>query len=168
MKLYGFHTMQNGCAKYRSWEPLKAIKEQGLAEVDREDDKPSAISIERACAIFDWADVVFCQPAAQLWVASILLAARDEKKKKLVVDLDDNVWAVHPMNIGPVDGKLTSLRSHFCGEWSDFWELIPLSKEEARKYKNRIDGTLVKNEKGIHFLRNKCADMKLAVEFIIK
>ena len=99
---------------------------------------------------------------AALIVASILLAARDEKKKKLVVDLDDNVWAVHPMNIGPVDGKLTSLRSHFCGEWSDFWELIPLSKEEARKYKDRIDGTLVKNEKGIHFLRNKAANFQAA------
>jgi glycosyltransferase involved in cell wall biosynthesis len=168
LKLYGFPTMNNGCGKYRNWEPLKAIKEAGLAEVDREDDQPSAISIERAAAIFDWADVVFCQPASQLWVASILLAARDEKRKKLVVDLDDNVWAVHPMNVGAVDGKLTSLKSHFCGNWQDFWELIPVSRQEARKYKDRIDGTLVKNEKGIHFLRNKCPDMKLAVEFMIR
>ena len=63
-----------------------------------------------------------------------VLAARDEKQKKMVVDLDDNVWAVHPMNIGPVDGKLSSLKSHFCGQFSDFWEMQPLSRTEARKY----------------------------------
>lgn len=169
LKIYGFHSMNNGAGKYRIWEPLAAIKEQGLAEVDRENDQPDSLSVLRAEAIFDWADIVFCQPAAQLWIAAMMLAARDEKGKKLVVDLDDNVWAVHPMNIGPVNGKLTSLKSHFCGKWDDFWELIgPLSKEEARKYRDRIDGTLVKNDKGIHFLRNKADDMKLAVEFIIK
>lgn len=169
LKIYGFPTMNNGCGKYRNWEPLAAIKEAGLAEVDRENDQPESISIERAAAIFEWADVVFAQPASQLWVASILLAARDEKKKKLVVDLDDNVWAVHPMNIGPVDGKLTSLRSHFNGQWQDFWDLQPISRAQGRKYKDRIDGTLVKNEKNeIFFLKNKCPDMKLAVEFLIR
>lgn len=169
LKVYGFHSMNNGAGKYRIWEPLAAIKEQCLAEVDREDDQPSSISIERAAAIFEWADVVFCQPASQLWVVSILLAARDEKKKKLVVDLDDNVWAVHPMNIGPVNGKLTSLKSYFCGQWNDFWQLEPIPREKAKEYKDRIDGTLVKNEKNeIFFLKNKCPDMKLAVEFLIK
>jgi len=73
------------------------------------------------------------------------------------------------MNIGPVDGKLSSLKSHFCGQFSDFWEMQPLSRSEARKYKDRIDGTLVKNEKNeIFFLKNKCPDMKLAVEFMIR
>src|SRR5216683_884657 len=131
MKIYVFHSMNNGAGMYRNWVPLAVIKEQGLAEVDRENDQSESLSVLRAEAIFDWADVVFCQPASQLWVAAMMLAARDEKKKKLVVDLDDNVWAVHPMNIGPVDGKLTSLKSHFCGEFQDFWELQPVTKEEA-------------------------------------
>lgn len=169
MKIYGFSTQNNGCGQYRVWTPLAAIKEQGLAEVDRENDEPDAISIERAAAIFEWADVVFAQPASQLWVASILFAARDEKKKKLVVDLDDNVWAVHPMNVGPVNGILTSLKSHFSGQFSDFWEMQPVSKADAKKYKGRIDGTLVKNEKNeIFFLKSKCPDIKLTVEFMIR
>lgn len=169
LKLYGFSTQDNGCGKYRVWDPLKAIQEAGLAEVDRELDQPQSISIERACAIFDWADVVYCQPFSQIWAASIMLAARDDRKKKMIVDLDDNVWAVHPMNIGPVDGKLTSLKSHFGGQFQDFWELQAITKEEAREYKDRIDGTLVKDEQGkIHFLKNKRPDVKLAVEFMVK
>src|SRR5262249_14406983 len=54
------------------------------------------------------------------------------------------------------------------GKFDDYWELQPVTKEQAREYKDRIDGTLVKNEKGMFFLHNKREDVKLAVEFMVK
>jgi len=96
------------------------------------------------------------------------MAARDEHKKKLIVDLDDNVWAVQPMNVGPIQGQLTSLKSQFSGKFEDFWKLEPIEKRQIREYAARIDGTVVKQDDGkLFFLKNKRPDVKLAVEFMI-
>ena len=169
LKVYGFPTQNNGCGHYRVWMPLAAVAEAGLAEVDRDPDDPQSISVDRAAAIFDWADVVYTQPFSQLWAACIFAAARDEKGKKMVVDLDDNVWAVHPLNVGPVGGQLTALKSHFTGQFADFWELQPIKKAQIPKFRDRIDGTLVQNEKSeLFFLKNTACDVKLAVEFMLK
>src|SRR5262249_15708362 len=85
------------------------------------------------------------------------------------VDLDDNVWAVHPMNIGPVDGQLTFLKSHFNGNFDDFWEVQPLDGRDVRQFQRRIDGTIVKRDDGkLFFLKNKGPDKKLAVEAMIR
>jgi glycosyltransferase involved in cell wall biosynthesis len=169
LKIYGFSTQNNGCGLYRIWTPLDAIKRHGLAEVDREPDDPGSISIERADQIFRENDVIFCQPFSELWAASIFLAARDEHKKKIVLDLDDNIWAVHPMNVGPVQGKLTFLKSQFGGTFDDFWALESLDGKNIQTYQRRIDGTVVKRDDGkAFFLKNKRADVKLAVEMMLQ
>ncbi len=169
IKVYGFPTQNNGCGKYRIWEPLAALARSGLAEVDREPDEPQPISIERCDSIFRQNDVIFCQPFSEIWAACIFAAARDEHKKKLIVDLDDNVWAVHSMNIGPIKGQLTSLRSHFHGEFTDYWELLDIKESEIDLYGKRIDGTVVREASGkVKFLKNKHPDVKTAVEFVLQ
>ena len=168
MKIYGFSTQNNGCGHYRIWTPLAALERSGLAEVDREPDEPQPVSIERCDSIFRNNDVIFCQPFSEIWAACIFAAARDEHKKRLIVDLDDDVWAVHPMNIGTREGTLTCLRSHFHGEFSDFWELLDIKESEIALYASRIDGTVVRETSGeVKFLKNKRPDVKAALDFIL-
>src|SRR5690242_21917162 len=104
LKVYGFSSQDNGCGFYRDWQHLAALKELGLAEVLREPDKPGGLSGDKAKDIFDWADVVFAQPSSELWASALLISARNHSGKKLVVDLDDHIWAVHPMNVADVNG----------------------------------------------------------------
>jgi hypothetical protein len=118
--------------------------------------------------IFEWADVVWCQPFSELWAASIFAATRDNLKKKLIVDLDDNIWAVHPMNIGSQKGELKLIKSYFDGKFEMYWDIEPIDAWKASDYKNRIDGTVIKDQKGkVYFLRAKQPDVKLAAEFLL-
>lgn len=168
LKIYGFSTQNNGCAKYRIWDPLAALEGNGLAEVRRDPDDPQSISVERCMEIFEWADVVWCQPFSELWAASIFAATRDNLKKKLIVDLDDNIWAVHPMNIGQQHGELKLIKSYFDGKFEMYWDLEPIDAWKVSDYKNRLDGTVIQDRKGkVYFLRNKAPDVKLAAEFLL-
>jgi glycosyltransferase involved in cell wall biosynthesis len=168
LKIYGFSTQENGCAKYRLWQPLAALERNGLAEVRRDPDTPQAISVERCMEIFEWADIVWCQPFSELWAASIFAATRDNLKKKIIVDLDDNIWAVHPMNIGSQHGELKLIKSYFDGKFEMYWDIQPIEKKDVSAYKNRLDGTVIQDRKGkIYFLRAKAPDVKLAAEFFL-
>lgn len=168
LNIYGFSTQNNGCAKQRIWMPLAALERNSLAEVRRDPDDPQSISVERCMEIFDWADVVWCQPFSELWAASIFAATRDNLKKKLIVDLDDNIWAVHPMNIGNHRGELRLIKSYFDGRFELFWDLKPIEKKDVPAYSRRLDGTIIKDQKDkLYFLQNKQPDVKLAAEFLL-
>jgi hypothetical protein len=117
--------------------PLAALERNGLAEIRRDPDAPQPISVERCMEIFEWADVVWCQPFSELWAASIFAATRDNLKKKLIVDLDDNIWAVHPMNIGSQKGELKLIKSYFDGKFEMYWDIEPIDAWKASDYKNR-------------------------------
>lgn len=168
LKIYGFSTQNNGCAKYRLWQPLAALERNGLAEIRRDPDEPQQISVERCMEIFNWADIVWCQPFSELWAASIFAATRDNLKKKLIVDLDDNIWAVHPMNIGSQKGELKLIKSYFDGKFEMYWDIKPIEKKDVPAYSKRLDGTVIQDAKGkIYFLQSKAPDVKLAAEFFL-
>ena len=162
--IYGFGTQNNGCAKYRIWQPLKWVARNGQGIVRREKDRPQPISVDKANHIFKWADTVFMQPFNEVLAVSIMLAARDHHKKRLVVDLDDNVWAIHPLNVGSFKGKLTYIGSIFSGKFNDFWELVPASAD----YEPQMNETLIDIKGKPVILRQKSPDAKLAVELALK
>lgn len=168
-KVYFFSTQDNGCGKYRMWQPAASLERQGLIEMRREPDAPGSLNVERCDEIFKWADVVVCQPFTEPMMSCIFLAARDTHKKKLVVDLDDDVWSVHPMNVGTVDGKLAYIQGVFTGEWDDFWELVPIEQADISKYANYTDGTIIKDQRNgkLALIKQKRPDAKIAAEFLI-
>lgn len=123
LRIYGFPTQVNGCAKYRIWQPLDTLGALGLAEVRRQHEL-LPISGERVDEIFRWADVVVCQPFSDLAALALVVAARNQHGKKLVVDLDDDIYAVHPLNVGEVEGKIAYIANKFTGRFADFWEVL--------------------------------------------
>jgi glycosyltransferase involved in cell wall biosynthesis len=168
LKVYGLPTQNNGCAKYRLWQPLEMLSRLGLAEVRRDPDEPQAISAERADDIFRWADVVVCQPFSELWAAGLIVAARDTHKKKLVVDLDDNIYAVHPLNIGVQNGKLFYVKNRFSGGFEDYWDIEDISEDQIQEYGKRLDGTVFKADGQLRFLRNKEPDGRLVANAMLE
>lgn len=164
LRTYFWATQDNGCGKYRVWSPAAALKKQKLTTVRREPDQPLPISADRALEIYTWADVIVTQPFTEPLAACILVAARDRCKKKLVVDLDDDIWAIHPLNVGAVDGKLAYIASQFDGKFDRFWELKPVPDEYKRE---KLDEVLVEVKGRPFILRPKAPDAKMACEFIL-
>src|SRR5690349_19895218 len=105
------------------WTPAAALERSGLVEVRRGPDDPEDITVKRCEAIFDWADIVYTQCFTELWSSSFFLSTRDYYKKKLIVDLDDSIWDVHPMNVGTVNDQPFKLNDHFSDDKSKFWEV---------------------------------------------
>jgi len=139
-----------------------------LAEVLREPDKPGGLSGDKAKDIFDWADVVFAQPSSELWASALLISARNHSGKKLVVDLDDHIWAVHPMNVGDVNGEVTYIRNAFSDKPEDIWEPRKIKSGEVEGYAKRLDGFVACDGREHFFIRQKRPPVLLATESLLK
>jgi glycosyltransferase involved in cell wall biosynthesis len=171
--VYGWATQNNGCSKYRIWQPLEMLSRLGLAEVRREPDDPRPVSAARLQKIFRWADVVVAQPFCELWAAGLLFGARDAfnkagGNKKIVIDLDDNIYAVHPLNVGTHEGKLIYLSSRFSGGFDQYWEVLEVPKGRERDFAARMDGMLFKQGEKVCFLRNKEPDGRLVATAMLE
>ena len=136
--MYFFPTQNNGCGLYRSWNPAAALERTGLCEVRCGPDEPEEITVERAEKLFQWADVVYTQLFTSLWASSFFVATRDYYKKKLIIDLDDSVWDIHPMNVGAVNGKLFKLSNHFSENPDYFWDIYKMTDEQWDVYINAM------------------------------
>src|ERR1700747_2231257 len=168
LKVFFQSTQNNGCGKYRMWQPAAALERLGLAEVKRVPDEPGSISASDIDDIFRWADVVVAQPFSELVAACLFVAGRDVHKKKLVVDLDDDIWSIHPHNIGTIDGKPAYIRNVFNGEFEDYWELVNITDEQVPEYQARIDGSVITMDGKPVFVHQKSPDVTLAAEFMLQ
>ena len=180
LKVYIFGTQDNGCGKYRMWSPAAALVRSGLCEVRREPDAPGDITAIRAAEIFDWADVVYTQGFSALWSAAIFVAARDRTGKKLIVDLDDNLWDTHPMNVGNVNGQPFKLNDHFSDNPLNFWEEHEVTDKEWQESQANMsedekalgkplfeDGTILEVGGKRRFVRQKNADGRSVANFYL-
>jgi len=181
LKVYFFGSQNNGCGFYRIWQPAAALERLGLAEVRREPDQPGDITANRARDIFDWADVVVCQNFSALWSACIFAAARDRCGKKLIVDLDDSIWDLHPMNITRTkEGK--ALSRHFSDDPHLFWRISDVSPQDWEKVQATVsdedrqmsdkplykDGTILELEPGKRiFAHQISADALSSAHFLL-
>lgn len=150
------------------WQPAASLERQGLCEVRRSPDEPSTISAQEIDDIFRWADVVVAQPFSELAAACLMVAGRDVHKKKLVVDLDDDIWSIHPLNVGTVNGQPTFIKNIFGGDFNDYWELQSITDEQVPEYQQRIDGTVVLNDGKPLFVHQKAPDVTLTAEFMLQ
>lgn len=167
LKVHFYHTQQNGCGKYRIWQPAAALSKQKLAEVKRVPDDNSEMTAQDIDDIYRWSDVVVCQPFSETVAACMMVAGRDVHKKKLIVDLDDDIWSIHPHNVGTVDGKLTYIKNLFSGEFDDFYEILPLEESQVSEHLMRIDGTVIEIDGQPNFVHQKSPDVRLSAEFML-
>jgi hypothetical protein len=168
LKIFFQHTQNNGCGKYRMWQPAAALESQGLCEVRRVPDNNDSLTAAEVDEVFNWADVVVCQPFSELVAACLFVAGRDHYRKKLVVDLDDDIWSIHPHNVGTVNGQLAYIKNVFSGEFDDFWELQDITEDQLDEYRQRIDGSVVEADGKLVFVHQKAPDVRLAAEFILE
>ena len=179
LKVYFFGSMNNGCGLYRIWQPAAAIERLGLAEVRCEPDQPGDVTANRISDIFAWADVVVCQSHTALWSSAMFAAGRDHFKKKLVMDLDDSIWDIHPMNMTRTkEGR--PLNIHFSDDASLFWEAAPVSDadweklqaemtDDERQISNKPlykDGTIIQVDGQRTFVTQKIADARSTSQFL--
>lgn len=179
LKVYFFPTQDTGCGKYRSWSPAASLERTGLCEIRRGPDQPEEVTIERTMEIFDWADIVYTQAFTALWASTFFVATRDRMKKKLIVDLDDSVWDIHPMNVGSLNGKPFLLNDHFSDDPNKFWDVYQMTDEQWKKYidemhpddKGKLDkptflhGTMLEMDGRKVFVKQKNADARSACTF---
>ena len=181
LKVYFFPTQNTGCGKYRMWNPAAALKSSGLCEVRRGPDNPEEITVIRAMEIFEWADIVYTECFTELWAATFFAATRDKLGKKLIIDLDDSVWDIHPMNIGTLNGKAICLNDHFSDDPDKFWDVYKMTNKQWNQYMdemdpedrrvikkpNFIDGTMMEINGDKVFVKQKNADARSSSNFYL-
>lgn len=138
LKVFILPTMCNGCGHFRAWSPAAALQRTGLCEVRRGPDEPEQITVDKVMEIYNWADVVYTQTFTGLWAATMFMAGRDRSGKKLIVDLDDNMWDIHPMNVGTINDKPFKLNDHFSDDPRKFWEIHQMTDEQWNEYTRQM------------------------------
>lgn len=87
-KILGFGADRGGCGWYRMRQPINALK--GLADISLlEGGESEAIIADKV----DWADVLVCRPSLNI---NILRFVKNEGKKRIIMDFDDNYWELDP------------------------------------------------------------------------